>query len=910
MSRLTNKIIASVLAILLLLHLGTLGLGSANANASLSGMQQEVIVVYKNEDGKDTVYNESIDILHEFDTIPAVAATVSNHDLPALAADPNIALIERNITFRITSGEFKTASIPSEQNGWGFQAVQPTLMWNSGYTGTGVKVAVIDSGIYPHPELAIAGGISTVDYTNSYTDDNGHGTHVAGIIAAKSNGSGTVGIAPGVQLYAVKTMDQNGEGTLQDVLEGIEWSIQNHMDIINLSLGTDTHSELLKEMVDLANAQGIVVVGSAGNSQTTEDANGNIVPVPLSTYTINYPAKYDSVIAVAAVDATNARGAFSSVGDEVEIAAPGVDILSTYVSSGAPAYALSSGTSQAAPHVSGMIALLKQKDPGMTNVQLREEIKKYAMDLGPAGRDIEYGYGMVTFDRSLDQTPPANVTNLQVLGKTDSEISIAWNNPVNSDFATNNIYANGVYAGSAAGQTYTLTQLQPTTSYSITVKSADWSGNESSGETVTVITDNIPRIPDTTAPAEVSDLVVTATSSTYVKLGWTNPAEPDFAKVHLYLNGTKVHETAETSYKFEGLTPNTSYRFGVKTADLAGNISSGLSITASTLAAGAADPAGPGHEPPAADTTAPAEVTQLALVKATSSSLRVSWSNPADPDFAKVKLYINNNYITDTAASSYQFNGLLADTAYKIVVKTVDTHGNVSDGASLTARTQSAPAVNHPAPSTPPTSGEPSAPGGGIIQVPVNVTPAPAGNTAQVGEQDEADAAAGNQLQEAKASLDKAKQTLTIGDFVQAKMAVQRLTDQEKREEFRQELNRLKEELSIQDLPSKLGVRSTIPIGISLQVAMKSANYKYIDPSSLKPGENIFVLNSKGEAVHDTVEIKILFNRIHVTPKKGKFAAKETYTIIMDTTVKGKPDPSASDSFKLKNPLILEFTTR
>src|SRR5690606_12103623 len=104
---------------------------------------------------------------------------------------------------------------------------------------------------------------------------------------------------------------------LQDVLEGIEWSIQNHMDIINLSLGTDTHSELLKDMVDLANAQGIVVVGSAGNSQTTEDANGNIVPVPLSTYTINYPAKYDSVIAVAAVDANNARGAFSSVGDEV-----------------------------------------------------------------------------------------------------------------------------------------------------------------------------------------------------------------------------------------------------------------------------------------------------------------------------------------------------------------------------------------------------------------------------------------------------------------------------------------------------------------------------------------------------------------------------------------------------------------
>lgn len=918
MSRLTSKIIASVLTLSLLLHIGALGLGLASANNPLSEMEQEVIVIYNNEDGKEAVYNESVDVLHEFDTIPAIAATVSNSDLSVLAADPNIALIERNITFRITDEDFKAASVPSDHSEWSFQAIEPTVMWNEGYSGRGVKVAVIDTGIYPHPELTIAGGFSSMDYTNDYTDDNGHGTHVAGIIAAKSNDIGMAGIAPDVQLYAVKAMDQEGEGSLQNILEGIDWSIQNKMDIINLSLGTDTHSESLQQMVDRAYAEGITVVGSAGNSQTIKDENDNVVYVPIDTYTINYPAKYDSVIAVAAVDANNVRGAFSSVGAEVEIAAPGVNVYSTYVNNGTPVYATSSGTSQAAPHVSGMIALLKQKNPGMTNVQLREEIRKYAMDLGSAGRDTEYGYGSVTFNRSLDQTPPANVTNLQVTGKTDSTISLTWNNPISSDFAVNNIYANDVQISNTASQSFTLTQLQPSTAYTITIKSADWSGNESSGQTITATTQDIPPVPDTAAPAEVTNLTVTATSSTYVKLSWSNPLDADFAKVYLYVDGNKVHETAETAYKFDGLIPDTSYRFVVKTVDLAGNISSGVSLTASTQAAddvAPVNPEDPGHETPAVDTTPPAEVTHLALVNATSSSLQVRWSNPADPDFAKVKLYINNNYMADTAAASYNFTGLLADTAYSIVVKTVDTHGNVSDGTSLTARTLAVPVVNNPGPSTPPSAGGPSSPSGGTIQVPVNVTPAPTGNTAQIGEQSNADAGAVSQLQEAKASLDKAKQTLTIGDFVQAKMAVQGLaiqgvTDQEMREEFRQELEHLKKELGLQDLPSRQGLRSSVPIGISLQVAMKSANYKYIDPSSLKPGKNVFVLNSKGEAVQDSVEIKILFNRIHVTPKKGQFASKETYTIILDTTVRGKSSLRSADSFELKNPLMLEFTTR
>lgn len=360
-------------------------------------IQQQFIVVYSNEDGKQAVLENSTVVLHEFNTIPAVAATLKNAELKELVADPNIALIEPNVTLRLTDTDFRAVSSPEEHAHWNFQAVHPTKMWKEGYTGAGVKVAVIDSGIFPHPELSIAGGISTVGYTSQYTDDNGHGTHVAGIIAAKYNGTVMAGIAPDAQLYAVKAMDHNGYGTLQDVLEGLEWAIENDMDIINLSLGTTEDSDLLREMVDRAYDEGIIIVGSAGNDQEE---------LPLHTHTVNYPAKYESVIAVAAVNASNVRGFFSSVGAEVEVAAPGVDIVSTYLNeNGINGYAIASGTSQAAPHVTGMIALLKQKYPYMSNTQLRKEIGKYAVDIGSPGRDDEFGYGSVTF--SKDVAPPS-----------------------------------------------------------------------------------------------------------------------------------------------------------------------------------------------------------------------------------------------------------------------------------------------------------------------------------------------------------------------------------------------------------------------------------------------------------------------------------------------------------------------
>ncbi|HEY9576068.1 MAG TPA: S8 family peptidase [Pseudobacillus sp.] len=358
--------------------------------------KEEVIVVYKNATGKKKALLESVEVDHQFKYAPAVSVTMEQSDINKLKKDRNIAYIEKNVVFKLKGTKNKiitkkqvdnaatSAFVSSEESQWSYQTVKANEAAQKGITGKGIKVAVVDSGIAPHSDLSIGGGTSTVDYTSSWIDDNGHGTHVAGIIAARRNGSGILGVAPDAKLYAVKTMNQEGEGTLQDILEGIDWSIANGMDIINLSLGTEANSRMMHDMINKAYQKGIVVVGAAGNDGSA-DGTGN---------TIDYPAKYDSVIAVAAIDRYLKRGSFSSTGSEVEVSAPGVKVLSTYMGG---YYAYMSGTSQATPHIAGLLALLKQQNPTLSGSALRNELLKHITDLGAAGRDSLYGYGLATY---------------------------------------------------------------------------------------------------------------------------------------------------------------------------------------------------------------------------------------------------------------------------------------------------------------------------------------------------------------------------------------------------------------------------------------------------------------------------------------------------------------------------------
>jgi subtilisin family serine protease len=222
-------------------------------------------------------------------------------------------------------------------------------------------------------------------------DDNGHGTHVAGIIAAARNGKGIVGVAPDAELYAVKVSDSKGKGSFSTLVEGINWAIDNHMNIITMSITGEDGSLALEKAVHVAYHDfGIILVAAVGNG------------IGESTF---YPAAYDEVIGVGSIDKDNNLSSFSLTGSDVELVAPGTEIKSTWPGG---KYVVLSGTSMATPFVTGAVALLlgsNEKawnstgavngDGKWTNDEIRQVLRYTAKDLGPKGHDDLFGYGLI-----------------------------------------------------------------------------------------------------------------------------------------------------------------------------------------------------------------------------------------------------------------------------------------------------------------------------------------------------------------------------------------------------------------------------------------------------------------------------------------------------------------------------------
>ena len=245
---------------------------------------------------------------------------------------------------------------PEQETPWGITAIGADLAWPI-TVGTNIKVAVIDTGIdLSHPDLIgnIAGDINVIRPNKSGNDDNGHGTHVAGTIGALNNEIGVVGGAPSVSLYAVKALDRKGGGWLSDLIEGLEWCIDEGIDVINLSLGAVADNLSFHEAIISAYNEGIVIVAAAGNNGEYGGA-------------IDYPAMYPETIAVSAIGSNYDIAYFSSYGPEVDLAAPGVNIFST-VRGGS--YGTYNGTSMATPHVVAAAALVLATPVGAYDADL------------------------------------------------------------------------------------------------------------------------------------------------------------------------------------------------------------------------------------------------------------------------------------------------------------------------------------------------------------------------------------------------------------------------------------------------------------------------------------------------------------------------------------------------------------
>ncbi|WP_433826373.1 S8 family peptidase [Actinoplanes sp. CA-015351] len=281
---------------------------------------------------------------------------------------------------------------------WDFTKMNVANAWQKS-TGAGVTVAVIDTGVDAnHPDLAanvLSGYDAIANTAGKSTDANGHGTHVAGTIAAVTgNNVGISAIAPDVKILPVKVLDAKGSGYMSDTAEGIIWAADNGAQVINMSLGSSAKVAAVTNAISYARSRGVTVVAAAGNSR----ASGSPT---------NYPAADEGVIGVAATDSADKVASYSNAGSYVDVAAPGSAILSTYPTALGNAYMNMNGTSMASPHVAAAAALLKAYNSALTPDQIQAALEKSAVDLGTAGKDTDFGYGRIDAAAALAAVTPA-----------------------------------------------------------------------------------------------------------------------------------------------------------------------------------------------------------------------------------------------------------------------------------------------------------------------------------------------------------------------------------------------------------------------------------------------------------------------------------------------------------------------
>lgn len=232
----------------------------------------------------------------------------------------------------------RTRTIP-----WGVDQVGAPEIWSKS-VGQNIHIGVIDTGIdFKHPDLrnSISQGINLLNRRLLPHDDNGHGTHIAGTIAATGRHSGIIGVAPRAIIHPVKAFDQNGSAYVSDIIAGIDWCVQNDLDIINMSFGMKTYNPTLEQAVLNAYYRGKVIVASSGNDGRKK--------------TIDYPARFSQVVSVGAITRTGKIAPFSNRGIQIDIYAPGERVYSAWLGG---KYNELSGTSMATAHVSGVIALM------------------------------------------------------------------------------------------------------------------------------------------------------------------------------------------------------------------------------------------------------------------------------------------------------------------------------------------------------------------------------------------------------------------------------------------------------------------------------------------------------------------------------------------------------------------------
>ncbi|TQV81443.1 S8 family serine peptidase [Aliikangiella coralliicola] len=322
-------------------------------------------------------------VIRSLDSVNAMAVMLDADQKTALSRNPNVEYVEID----------PKRYLMAETTPYGITMVQAPQVSDSKTSNR--KVCIMDTGYtLNHPDLPSSGitgddGHGSNDTGNWYQDGHGHGTHVAGTIAALGgNGQGVVGVNPSgnLGLHIVKVFDDSGSWAYgSDLVAAINQCTAAGANVISMSLGGSNSSNAERSAFNSANSRGVLSIAAAGNAGNSS---------------LSYPASYDSVVSVAAVDSAGNKASFSQYNSQVEISGPGVNTNSTWNNNG---YKSISGTSMATPHVSGVAALVWSHYPSCSNQQVRDAMNQTAEDKGSPGRDTSYGYGIVKAKAALDR---------------------------------------------------------------------------------------------------------------------------------------------------------------------------------------------------------------------------------------------------------------------------------------------------------------------------------------------------------------------------------------------------------------------------------------------------------------------------------------------------------------------------
>ena len=312
-----------------------------------------------------------------------------------ISVTPNDTLFKLQYALYNTGQEI---GIPGSPQGRNRADIKATAAWEETKGNADTVIAILDTGLdLLHPDIKNkikSAGRDIVNDDFVATDDNGHGTFVAGIAAAETNNNvGIAGVAWNAKILPVKVVDEDGSGFYDWIIEGIKWAADNGADVINLSLGGEEASQFLLDALKYAFDKKVVIVASAGNDDTG----------------VYYPAAYDDyVLAVSATDYNDARPDWGNKGAQVDVAAPGVRIVSLvptwFFGPGSLPYGFGEGTSASAPHVAGLAALLRGIKPWLRVSEIMDVIRFSADDVNSAehpGKDDFIGYGRINMEKAL-----------------------------------------------------------------------------------------------------------------------------------------------------------------------------------------------------------------------------------------------------------------------------------------------------------------------------------------------------------------------------------------------------------------------------------------------------------------------------------------------------------------------------